>query len=561
MRWTAQSWRWTADDVSGGAGAPRPEVPWIDDVATRCVARLDLAYRIAEVAVGAVPPLVFVAVDGTIECHWAAPQWAPKPFRAVDEQRWVLPAEIDFRELAAVARRGELRCHLVTYVGVTPDHRLVLVDLDHWVHLGVQAEPVDAITMVRALGCGIGAPPLTSHPTSHPTQWWGGLEPPPTHMGRPHIEQCRNAEAAVEAWRLTQAVPAVAVLHGWTPQQGALPGSGRAVITTGPVPSGLCLTARNGRWWLDPLHVVLTPVGTQPSDLPESSGETQTKEQYMSTSAESAFSVHRLTPSPSAARRHLRLSERSAPLMVSVLGTPCVVDQQGLPVTFERSKALELVVWLAVHRPRCTRSGARHALWDLPIRDGTFANIVCEARRRLGDAVVAPAGTEWIGRGVGDELPLHPHVITDADLLRTVLRSVHGNPDPLGTQHLSEVLHLARGVPFEGTNYLWADAEGLTSELTMLIVQASAALARRHLDAGDIDGVFDATSVGLRVVPRHEELVAARLRAHHRNGDDAGVRQEWESYERALALDVFSSRPSTKLLAVRHELLHRTVSA
>lgn len=283
----------------------------------------------------------------------------------------------------------------------------------------------------------------------------------------------------------------------------------------------------------------------------------------MTTSAESAVSVHRLAPAPApvAARRHFRSPERSWPLMVSVLGSPRVVDQHGEPVAFERSKSLELVVWLAVHRPRCTRSGARHALWDLPIRDGTFANIVCDARRRLADTIAPPGGTEWIGRGVGDELPLHPHVITDADLLRTVLRSVHGTADPMGTQHLSDVLHLIRGVPFEGTNYLWADAEGLTSELTMLIVQASAALARRHLDAGNVDGVFAATSVGLRVVPRHEELVAARLRAHHRNGDDAGVRQEWESYERALALDVFSTRPSTKLLALRHEMLHRTVSA
>jgi hypothetical protein len=557
MRWTAQSWRWTADDMSGHTGTPRRDLPWIDDAATRCVARLDLAYRLADVAVNAVPPLVFVALDGTIDCHWFTSRRAPEPFQPVDEQRWVLPADIELSQLATAARYGELRVHLVTHVGVTPDHRLILADLDHWVSLGVQASPAEAIPVVRALGGGVGAPPLAPQPT----QWWGGLEPPPTHAGRPHVERCDDAESAVEACWLTAAVPAVAVIHGWIPQQLPLPGSGRAVITTGPAPGGLRLSIRQGQWWLDPLHVAVIPVGIEPRVVPDFPGETQTKEQYMTTSAESAVSVHRLTPAPAVARRHLRLSERSAPLMVSVLGSPRVVDQHGEPVTFERSKALELVVWLAVHRPRCTRSGARHALWDLPIRDGTFANIVCDARRRLADAVTAPAGTEWIGRGVGDELPLHPHVITDADFLRTVLRSVHGNPDPLGTQHLSEALHLARGVPFEGTSYLWADAEGLTSELTMLIVQASAALARRHLDAGDVDGVFDATSVGLRVVPRHEELVAARLRAHHRNGDDAGVRQEWESYERALALDAFSSRPSTKLLALRHELLHRPVSA
>jgi hypothetical protein len=260
----------------------------------------------------------------------------------------------------------------------------------------------------------------------------------------------------------------------------------------------------------------------------------------MTRSTESVASVHRLIA-----------TERPWPLMVSVLGSPRVIDHEGRTVEFDRSKALEMVVWLALHRPRCTRSGVRHALWDLPIRDGSFANIVCEARRCLAGAATPPPGTEWIGRSAGDEMPLHPHVVTDADLLRSTLN----------TLKLRDALQLVRGVPFEGTHYLWADAEGITSELTMLTVQASALVARRCLDAGDLAGVFEATSVGLRVVPRHEELVSLRIRALHRNGDDAGVREEWASYERALALDPFTRRPSSKMLALRQELLRRPVPA
>jgi two-component SAPR family response regulator len=259
--------------------------------------------------------------------------------------------------------------------------------------------------------------------------------------------------------------------------------------------------------------------------------------------------------------RHLGAVERSWPFTVSVLGTPRVFDSQGRPVEFERSKALELVVWLALHRPRCTRSGARHALWDLPIRDSSFANIVCDARRHLAHAAMAPPGTDWIGRCIGDELPLHAHITTDADLLRHTLRSANAQGDGVSTAHLRSMLGLVRGVPFEGAQYVWADAEGITSELTMLIVQAAAMVARRCLDIADVSGVFDATAVGLRVVPRHEELVSLRLRSLHRNGDDAGVREEWAAYERALTLDPFTRRPSSKMLALREELLRRPVSA
>ena len=48
----------------------------------------------------------------------------------------------------------------------------------------------------------------------------------------------------------------------------------------------------------------------------------------------------------------------------------------GEQVRFERSKALELVVWLATHRDRPTRTRARTALWELDVRDATFATVI-----------------------------------------------------------------------------------------------------------------------------------------------------------------------------------------
>jgi hypothetical protein len=58
------------------------------------------------------------------------------------------------------------------------------------------------------------------------------------------------------------------------------------------------------------------------------------------------------------------------------------------------------------------------------------------------------------------------------------------------------------------------------------------------------------------VLSGHEELIALRMRAHAHRGDLAGVRQEWESYERALAADPWAAtEPALKLVNLRRELL------
>ena len=61
----------------------------------------------------------------------------------------------------------------------------------------------------------------------------------------------------------------------------------------------------------------------------------------------------------------------------------------------------------------------------------------------------------------------------------------------------------------------------------------------------------------------HEELIGLRMRAHAQTGDLAGVRLEWEAYERVLVADTWSDgEPAPKLLALRRELLggeHRNV--
>ena len=174
----------------------------------------------------------------------------------------------------------------------------------------------------------------------------------------------------------------------------------------------------------------------------------------------------------------------------------------------------------------------------------------------MGRAVAPPEGEEWIGRTLTEVLPLHSRVVTDAELLQQRMQVARSLPPHEAVAMLRPGLAAITGMPFADTTFLWTDAEGHTSALVLLATGAAIEMATHALALGDIDGVFWATGQGLKVLPGHEELIALRMRAHASRGDLSGVRQEWESYERALAADPWSAAdPSPKLVALRAELL------
>ena len=242
-------------------------------------------------------------------------------------------------------------------------------------------------------------------------------------------------------------------------------------------------------------------------------------------------------------------------IVVGVLGPVTIADRDGRVADFERSKTVELIAWLATHRARATRSGARTALWELDVRDATFANVVSEARRGLGRLVDPPDGDEWLARTMTDDLPLHELVVTDADLVRRRLDHARLAAPSQSMEILRPAVEMIRDVPFAGTSYLWPDADGITSNLVLLATSVAGEYAGHALSLGDVEGVFWATGYGLTVLPGHEELIALRMRAHARAGDLAGVRQEWESYERVIVGDSWSDgEPAPKLVELRREL-------
>ena len=242
-------------------------------------------------------------------------------------------------------------------------------------------------------------------------------------------------------------------------------------------------------------------------------------------------------------------------LMVRVLGPVDVIDAEGRQAEFERAKALELVTWLAQHPQSATRAGARAALWAIDVSNASFSNVVSEARRALARLASPRDGADWVARTYAERLPLHPEVVLDADLVRRHLDRARRLPDAEAIEELQQALELVRGAPYAGRSYLWPDAEALPSTLTLLVTTVAAELANRLLDAGDLDGVFAATAVGLDVLPGHEELIALRLRAHAQRGDRSALHREYMSYEHAVLADPWDGEPSPTLVALRRELL------
>jgi hypothetical protein len=242
-------------------------------------------------------------------------------------------------------------------------------------------------------------------------------------------------------------------------------------------------------------------------------------------------------------------------VLVRTLGPVDVQLADGTIVNFEKAKTKELLAWLTNHRARPTRSAARTALWDFNVADATFTNVVSDIRRTLNQTQLLEDFEEWIPRTFTDRLPFHSSIVSDGELLQACIARAQSLEPVAAISELHRGLELVRDLPFAGTGYLWPDAEGITSQLVLNVITAAVMAAELNLIRGDIDGVFWATSHGLKVLGAHEELFSLRMRAHGLRGDFAGVRFEFESYKRAISADSFAmTEPSKKLVDLLGEL-------
>lgn len=241
---------------------------------------------------------------------------------------------------------------------------------------------------------------------------------------------------------------------------------------------------------------------------------------------------------------------------VRLLGPVDAETRNGNPISFEKAKSLELLAWLTTHRERPTRVAARTALWEISVQDATFNNVVSGLRRALASGSVGVEQIEFLPKTFTDHLSIHGSVITDVDVLNNAVSLVKNRGDRESWFGLLDALDRVRDLPFAGTDYLWPDSEGITSNFILSVITGSIMAAEHALQQGDTEGVFWATGQGLKVLHGHEELVALRMRAYGDVGDRVGVNAEWSSYERSLLHDSWSGGvPSARMVDLKCELI------
>jgi hypothetical protein len=554
------------------------------------VARVDIAVRaVALPLIEHDQRLLVVActATGELEVYASGPVSLPAPWRlspAGAGERWTLAGDIPIEQLAESSRQVASPSPTLIQLGVDDAGREIYLDLEAFEAIEIGGPPNAADAIVAAIAATLSgsalAEPVPLVSVAVATDAFLGHR---LHQSAP--DPAAALSIAVSVIGTTAAMAAspyelraramageawepCAVLVGSSAGEVRPPVNrrGLALVSASPIIGASSRLAPEGPdWVLRPLDIRLQPIGLVPDDIAALAELVQACDPPAAELVDGDHTIYAddewsFTETVSDASAGSASSSDGSiewALLVRLYGPVTIENGDGRHADFERSKTRELVVWMATHRQRSTRSNARAALWEHDVRDATFANVVSEARRSLARCVAPPEGEEWLERTLNDALPLHPAIRTDAEVLRAALDAARLQPPSLAIATLEPAVELITGLPFEGTSYLWPDAEGLTSNLVVLAVSAAAELAAHHLSVADVAGVFAATGRGLQVLPGHEELIALRMRAHARAGDLAGVRDEWERYERTINADPWSDgEPSPKLVELRHQLLN-----
>jgi hypothetical protein len=238
-------------------------------------------------------------------------------------------------------------------------------------------------------------------------------------------------------------------------------------------------------------------------------------------------------------------------ICVRIMGPVEVATRSWETLRFERSKSAELLTWLVMHRERPTRIAARTALWEVSIEDSSFNNVVSGVRRAINQN-----GQNLLGKESNDVFIIGSEVITDVEILQIAIENAEikgGDQDFLA---LRKALELVRDLPFAGENFVWADTEGITSNVVLTIITGALLLSDFYMSQQDLSGVFWATGQGLKALRGHEALIALRMKAHAQERNVSGINSEWFAYERLrLAEDQFLDRESNEIAKLRDSLL------
>jgi len=211
---------------------------------------------------------------------------------------------------------------------------------------------------------------------------------------------------------------------------------------------------------------------------------------------------------------------------VCVLGP---VEIVGAARPFARAWAIELIVYLAMHRNGATSEQWATALWpDRIMASASLHSTASAARRSLG---VSNSGEDHLPRAHG-RLALGPSVRSDWN--RFVELAERDEPE---SWH--RALESIRGRPFEGLRAPdWALLEGIAANVEAVVVDLASRYCEHCLAVGDPGGAEWSARQGLRVSAYDERLYRILLRAADAAGNPAGVESVMTELVRLVADDV-----------------------
>jgi hypothetical protein len=228
------------------------------------------------------------------------------------------------------------------------------------------------------------------------------------------------------------------------------------------------------------------------------------------------------------------VAPESGGVIVAVLGT---VEVRGAERPIDRRRSVELIAYLALHPEGVDEAKLRVVLWpDADPSRENFNQTVSRARQPLGHAADGTLHLARIAEESGGLYRLGPMVTTDASLLEAAYQAAQRSPSDATIDHLSSMLGLVRGIPFEGTKggWTWTDLENWSSRLSALASDAAHIVAQWSLERGDVQRALWATAQGLRAAPGDEVLYRDRMQAHDRAGNLAGVEAVMQELRRTV---------------------------
>lgn len=228
------------------------------------------------------------------------------------------------------------------------------------------------------------------------------------------------------------------------------------------------------------------------------------------------------------------VAPESGGVIVAVLGT---VEVRGAERPIDRRRSVELIAYLALHPEGVDEAKLRVVLWpDADPSRENFNQTVSRARQPLGHAADGTLHLARIAEDSGGLYRLGPTVTTDASLLEAAYQAAQRSPSDVTIDHLSSMLGLVRGIPFEGTKggWTWTDLENWSSRLSALASDAAHIVAQWSLERGDVQRALWATAQGLRAAPGDEVLYRDRMQAHDRAGNLAGVEAVMQELRRTV---------------------------